>query len=59
MYVGSCDFKLQSNSVITNTVITNSRLLQTKFIDIFGPKWLLYYITLHGYYEFTVIANKY
>jgi len=29
---------IQSNSVTTITVITNSRLLQTKYCQIFGPK---------------------
>jgi hypothetical protein len=42
---------LQINSVITITVITNSRLKRTKFVEFFGPKWLVYYIKLHSYYE--------
>jgi len=31
--------KLQSNSVITITVTTNSHLLRTNYCQIFGPKW--------------------
>ena len=50
---------LQSNSVITITVLTNSCLKQTKYCWIFGPKWSIYLINLRGYNDVTVITNKY
>ncbi len=52
-------FKIQLNSVITITVITNSRLKRKKFVWFFGPKWILYYTNLHGYSNVTVSTNKY
>ena len=40
-------------------VITNSWLQQTKLVELFGSKWFLYYINLHGYNDVTVTTKYY
>ena len=45
---------IKSNSVITITIILNSRL----YGPCFDPKWSLYYINVHNYNKSMVITNK-
>ena len=49
-------FKVQSDSVMTITALTNSSLKWTKICEYFGTKRLLYYINPHGYNDATVIT---